>query len=226
VNSLVPAAMFQIQYGDWASGETLFQSLAQTLFESSQQPLPTWFIPALHALGVHYLKTERPMEAVNLAQTVIERAGSFEDPHNVQRLFYGLIAKVYLHTGEFEEALKILASVHPVDTLEMISEGNPWVEVLELWADIARIHVLKEDYPRAIAAYETLAYSLGALIVNPRFADTSRKRFYWLQQQTIAVHEMVSVWLEIGDKKIRDPFEARVANAILQLKANLFLSME
>ena len=226
VNSLVPAAMFQIQYGDSASGEILFQSLAQTLFESSQQPLPGWFIPALHAVGVHYLKTQRPMEAVNLAQTVIDRAGSFEDSQNVQALFYGLIAKASLHTGKFDEALKILASVHPVDTLEMISGGSSWVEILELWADVARIHVLKEDYPHAIAAYETLAYNLGALVINPRYADTSRKRVYWLKQQTIAVHEMVSVWLEIRDRKVRDTFEARVANAILQLKANLFLSME
>ncbi len=226
VSSLVPAAMFQIQYGDSASGETLFQSLAQTLFKSDKQPLPNWFIPALHALGVHYLKTQRPTNAIELAQMLIERAARFEDAENVRSLFYGLIARAHLHTGRFDDALKILASVHPVDTSEMINGSNLWVEVLELWADVARIHVLKDDYARAFAAYETLAYNLGALVIDPRLADTSRKRVYWLQQQTIAVHEMVSVWLEIGDERVRDPFEARVANAILQLKANLFLSME
>ena len=226
VSWLVPAAMFQIHHGDSANGEILFQSLAQTLFESGKQPLPAWFIPALYALGVHYLKTQRPTNAVELAQMVIERVPRFEDVENVRSLFYGLIARAHLHTGRFDEALKILASVHPVDTLEMVNGGSSWVEILELWADIARIHILKEDYPRAIAAYETLAYNLGALVINPRYADTSRKRVYFLQQQTIAVHEMLSVWLEIRDAKVRDPFEARVANAILQLKANLFLSME
>jgi CHAT domain-containing protein/tetratricopeptide (TPR) repeat protein len=226
VNALVPAAMFQIQYSDSAKGETLFQSLAQTLFESIQQPLPAWFIPALYALGVHYLKTQRPTDAVQLAQMVIERAARFEDAENVHSLFYGLIARAHLHTVRFDEALKVLASVHPVDSLEMINGGSSWIDILELWADIARIHILKEDYPRAIAAYETLAYNLGARVIDPRYADTSRKRVYFLQQQTIAVHEMVSVWLDIKAEKIRDRFEARVANAILQLKANLFLSME
>ncbi len=92
----------------------------------------------------------------------------------------------------------------------------------ELYADIARIHTAQGIFQYARAAYETLVYHLGSLMFGNN-AKTSRKRFDWLQQQIIIVHEMVSVWLGIQETKFRMDLEAEVANALLQLKANLSL---
>jgi CHAT domain-containing protein len=223
---IIPAAMFQIRYADSAKGEELFLSLANTLWQSNEEQLPDWFFVALYALGKHYITTQRSKDAIKLARMVMDRSARFEDQTSINKMLYGLIAKAHLHSGKLDEALNYLNKVYPVDSSEMVSYGGEWADILKLWADIARIHTARGDYLHAFAAYESLAYNLGSFIINARFANTSRKRYYWLQQQTLAVHEMVSAWLEIQNEKMRTKHEAQVANAMLQMKANLFLSIE
>ena len=233
-------AIHKIRHGDQACGEAIMRELflesigrpVPTIFKTEK--LPLWFSVALEALGLHYIATDRPHEAVKLAKVVQKNVHRFENPDDepnatqvVRNAMQGLIAKAFVHKGQLDKALKELSKVHNVETTEFIpNEGRVYVEDLELWIDIARIHVANHDYERAITAYEILAYNLGALISYPPMALTTRKRMYWLYQMAFVVHEMVSVWLTIPGLRIRRLVEAKVANALLQLKGNLFLAIQ
>ena len=233
---LVPAAMYQIHHGDPVRGERLMHSLiAATLGQSisphaGKEQLQDWFLAALRALGMHYIATGRPQEAIELARIVGKRAKRFDKSGWARGVKQGLTARAFVHMGRLEDAMAELAQVFDLEqttfmTYMSLSTDFP-LETVELLGDIARIHAAHRRYDRAMSAYAILAYHLGGYIANWRVADTNRLRFYWLQQQALVVHEMVSVWLTIPDEETRQATVATVANSLLQLKANLFIAME
>ncbi|CAN5663940.1 hypothetical protein BH18ACI4_BH18ACI4_06650 [soil metagenome] len=230
---LVPAAMFQIHHGVEARGEEIMRDLiSATLQETSSttspaKALPLWFPASLNALGMHYIATKRYQDSIELARLIIKEATRFENPKWVTEAMHGLIARALVHMGQLDRALSELAEVFDVEPSTFLGySGDSMIETFELWIDIARIHLASHRYEAGIAAYEILAYQLGAFIADHRTAKTTRLRFYWLQQMAFVVNEMVSVWLSMTDLTARKKIEAQVANALLQSKANLFIAME
>jgi hypothetical protein len=64
---LVPAAMFEIHYGESSRGEAIMQSVMNATLElqhSNDRPLPTSFLAALAALGQHATRTHRFADAI------------------------------------------------------------------------------------------------------------------------------------------------------------------
>ena len=58
------AAMYQVQHGDEPRGEAIMRGLIEAVLvrpssADLSEPVPTWFAGALHALGTHYIATER-----------------------------------------------------------------------------------------------------------------------------------------------------------------------
>jgi CHAT domain-containing protein len=230
---LVPAAMFLIHHGDHARGEKIMRELISVTLQgtnstaSPAEALPMWFPANLNALGMHYIATERYQAAIKLAQLIMKKATRFENSKWVHDSMHGLIARALVHMGQLDSSLKELAEVYDVEPSTFVGyTGDSLIETFELWIDIARIHVANHRYEAGITAYEILAYQLGAFIADWRTAKTTRLRFYWLKQMAFVVHEMVSVWLSITELQTRQAIEAKVANAVLQLKANLFIAME
>ncbi|HEX7312953.1 MAG TPA: CHAT domain-containing protein [Pyrinomonadaceae bacterium] len=230
---LTPAAMFLIHHGDHARGEEIMRELVSvTLQETNptappEEALPTWFLASLNALGMHYIATERYEAAIELARLIMEKTTRFENAKWVHDSMHGLIARALVHMGQLDSALKELVEVHDVEPATFVGyTSDSLIETFELWVDIARIHVANHRHEAGITAYEILAYQLGAFIADWHTAKTTRLRFYWLKQMAFVVHEMVSVWLSLTEPQIRQAIEARVANAVLQLKANLFTAME
>jgi CHAT domain-containing protein/tetratricopeptide (TPR) repeat protein len=222
---LVPAAMYHIYHGVRARGEEIMRRVVSVdlrEYLSTDKEEPTWFYFALHYLGMHYVTTGRPQEAIQLAQ----RIKSSDQPDTVRDAFHhGLMAKAFIQMGQLGRALKELAQVHDVNRPSFDTNPGNTVEILELWIDIARIHVAQGHYELAMDSYVMLAYQLGTLISNTRWAWNVRLRFYWLQQMAFVVHEMVSVWMSIPDMRVRQEYEATVGNALLQLKGNLFIAI-
>jgi len=229
---LVNAAMFHLQHGDQARGEAIMRTLRtdalhphSTHFGTS--PIPTWFAAALHASGMYYIATARTPDATALAYDAIENARRFEEPSLVTDGMHGLAAKAYLDQGNLNAALAELAQVHDVNSPEFV-RYDKYVDptTLELWIDVARIHVAHHRYELAMNAYQSLAYHLGALIVDRSFGNTTRLRMHWLQRMVVVVHEMASAWMEIADPDVRQTIEATVAKALLQVKVNLFVGIQ
>ncbi|HSJ57667.1 MAG TPA: hypothetical protein VLC95_10825, partial [Anaerolineae bacterium] len=185
---LVPAAMYQVHHGDAARGEALMRSLIEaTLSRSSgrradPEPLQVWFLSALRALGMHLITAGRQQEAIDLARLVGRSASRFEGSTWAQEVEHGLAARAFVHVGRLDDALAELDHVFDVEETTFFGYSGP-LETLELKGDIARIHVAHGRYEQAMAAYEILAYHLGAYIADPRVAYTTRLRFSWLQQQ-------------------------------------------
>jgi tetratricopeptide (TPR) repeat protein len=233
---LIPAAMHHVLHGDQARGEALLREwIAAHLGQPSSRRLDSkslepWAYEALHYLGMHYVATGRPRDAINLAQTLEIHRPSAVDARNTRH--HELVARAFLQLGQLDRALEELAHVHAVhspgfDTARGggVESLELWVESLELWIDVARIHAAKHNHDEAIAAYVVLAYSLGALVADHGAAPTVRLRFYWLQQMAVVVHEMVWAWITIGDTQTRSRHETTVGNALLQLKGNLFIAV-
>jgi CHAT domain-containing protein/tetratricopeptide (TPR) repeat protein len=227
---LIPAAMFEIHYGESSRGEAIMQSVMNATLESQHpddRPLPTSFLAALAALGQHATRTHRFADAIELGRRLLQHAGRFDSQEWATWTAHGLIAKALIQRGEFDAALEELAHVHDVNATVFVSLGTGYhTEALEQWIDVARLHMALGRYEQAIAAYDILAAHLGAYIANRNVAVTTRERLYWLQQQTLVVEEMASAWLTITNAASRGATEAVVANALLQLKANLFISIE
>ena len=141
---------------------------------------------------------------------------------------HGLAAKVLLHTGDLEAALAELAQVHPqVNSTSLgLYEVRLDPSTLELWLDIARIHVCRDRTSEAMAAYQTLAYNLGVLVFDRSHGNTTRLRMHWLEKMAFVVHEMASAWLEIAEPKLRSAIEPAIGHALLQLKANLLTAID
>jgi CHAT domain-containing protein len=226
---LLPAAMYHILHGDQTRGEAFMRKwIVENLDppHSNQfrhRPMESWVYEALHYLGMHYISTERPQEAIQLAEKMRPYRPNFVDDKIDLR--HALIARAFLHLRELDRALEELAQVHDVEHPQFSTAKGVEVDILELWIDIARIHAANHHYGKAIAAYRVLAYSLGALIADPGKAPSVRLRFYWLQQMAFVVHEMVSVWIDIPDRRTRQKYEATVGNALMQLKGNLFIAL-
>jgi CHAT domain-containing protein/tetratricopeptide (TPR) repeat protein len=234
---LVPAAMYQIYHGDPARGEALMRILNTTMLggpadhRSRMEPLEVWFLAALRALGLYFASTGRPGEAMELARTVRERADQFRNPCWARDTMHGLAARALVHMGRLDDAMAELTQVldeEQEDPTIHLGEcmGERPVEIMELWGDIARIHFAERRYERAMNAYEILVHHISILIADRHMSDTTRLRFYWLQRQAMVVHEMASAWLMIAGEEARQEVVATVANALLQLKANLFITME
>ncbi|MBA2706921.1 MAG: CHAT domain-containing protein, partial [Gemmatimonadaceae bacterium] len=225
----IPAAMHHVLHGDQARGEAILREWIRTNLEETnshrfrREPLEQWAYEALHYLGMHFIATGRPQEAIQLAEKVNRYKPESADEQN--GMYHGLVARAFLGLGQLDRALEELARVHDVESPQFSKVEGAKLEILDLWIDIARIHVAKQDYEKAMAAYVALAYNLGGLIADPRAAPTVRWRFYWLQQMTFVVHEMISVWMIIADAQTRQMFEATVGNALLQLKGNLFVAL-
>ena len=229
---LVHASMHDLRHGDAALGEAVMLKMlgfhiGRPLASfAASGPLPAYFFTALVALVAHRIAAARIDEAIALARTVSDNAERFADPEPIRAAMHGLVAKAHVRAGRLDDALGELSQVHDIDRTEFIRyDGGALVENLELWIDIARIHAANRQHAQAITAYEILAYNLGSLIVG-KDSDTMRLRFYWLQQMASVVHEMASFFLVIDDPGDRCAAEPRVANALLQLKANLFLALE
>ena len=107
-----------------------------------------------------------------------------------------------------DDALAELAQVFDVEQKDptIYGEDRP-VEILELWGDIAHIHVAERRYELAMSAYEILVHHISVFIADRHMSDTNRLRFYWLQQQALVVHEMASAWLTIPDEEARQAVE-------------------
>ena len=229
---LVHASMHDLRHGDAALGEaTMLKMLSYHIGRplasfAASGPLPAYFCTALVALVTHRIAATRIDEAIALARTVSDNAERYANPEPVRAAMHGLIANAHVRAGRLDDALGELAQVHDVDRTEFVQyDGGALVENLELWIDIARIHAANRHHAQAITAYEILAYNLGSLIAG-KDSDTMRLRFYWLQQMASVVHEMASFFLVIDDPGDRRAAEPRVANVLLQLKANLFLALE
>ena len=140
---------------------------------------------------------------------------------------HGLTARAHLNDGDLEAALAALGQVHDVNSRKAVLYGV-YVDptTLELWLDIARIHVARHRFEQGFKAYLSLAYSMGGLIADRNYGNTSRLRMYWLERMVFVVHEMTSVWLNITDEDVRLATEEHVAHALLQIKVNLFLAVE
>ena len=229
---LAHAAMYDLQHGDQSRGEAIMRTLRadalqvhSAYFGSTQIAL--WFAGALHAFGMHYIATSRALDAKALADDVIDNVDRFEKPELVSHAMHGLAAKAYLDLGDLDAALGELAHVHDISATEIVGY-DAYVDpsTLELWLDIARIHVAHQRYQLAMNAYETLAYNLGALIVDRNRGNTTRLRTHWLGRMAFVVQEMASVWLGIANADSRQAFEATVAKALIQVKANLFVAIE
>ena len=224
---LLPAAMYHLDHGDQQLCESVMRGL-QTLLSSGDEELPPYFAFGLHGLGRHYLANRRLDDAITLARLVMAQAQRFGDEASQLRsLMYGLIARAALLRGDFEDALAQIGKVFDLDPSVPVALGRGWLaENLELWLLVARIRAHRGDFVGAASAYETLAQALGTIAADWQFAKTARIRVAWVRQQADVVHELVSVWMTIDDPAARQAIDLKVANALLQLKANLFLATE
>jgi hypothetical protein len=88
---------------------------------------------------------------------------------------------------------------------------------LEIWLDIARIHAAGHRYQLAMNAYETLAYNLGALIVDRNYGNTTRlARTGWGGWHSSS-RDGVSV-VGYRERRYASSFQATVAKALIQLR--------
>ena len=226
---LIPAAMYHVLHGNQARGEAILREWIGANLKKQRQahrePLEDWAYQALHYLGMHYIATGRPQEAIQLSEKVNPYRPNLLKEKNF--LHHKLVARAFLQLEQLDRALEELAQVHDVESPQFRNTASTpdAVEILELWIDIARIHAAKQNYDDAMAAYVVLAYSLGAFVADPGRAPSVRLRFYWLQRMAFVVHEMVSVWITIADTQTRHVHEATVGNALLQLKGDLFIAM-
>ena len=227
---IVHVAMFHVLRGDAARGEAIMRPVISALLggppsAARAAPVPIYLYTALHSLAMHLIEAGRFQEALDLGWLVLHQLDRFEASRWVHDGTRGWMARAYTHMGQLDQALEELSAVYDVETTDFVS--FPQVgQTIGLWIDIARIHTAHHRYERAIVAYEILAYHLGTLVGGREPADTTRLRFYWLQHMALVVHEMASVWLTIPDRQARQAFEAQVGNALLQLKANLFVAIE
>ena len=160
-----------------------------------------------------------------LMMTHAERFG--EAAGELRNQTHGLIARGALREGDFDSALEEIGKVHDLNPEHRVAHGiGSFVENLELWRDVARIRAHRGDYVGAAGAYETLAQALGVYAADGRTGKTARERMAWVGQQADVVHELASVWLTIDDVEARHAIDATVVNALLQLKANVFLANE
>ena len=224
---VMPAAMYNLHYGDPQLGEAVMLKL-QSLLGSGSQTLPSYFAAGLLGLGNFYLARHRRDDAVALARLVMTHVERFgEVAGELRNQMHGLIARAALRAGDFDSALEEIGNVYDLNPDHPVSYGTEsFVENLELWRDVARIRAHRGDYVGAASAYETLAQALGVYAADGRTGKTARERMSWIGQQANVVHELASVWLTIDDPAARHAIDATVVNALLQLKANLFLANE
>ena len=227
LDTLMPAAMYQLHHGDSQLGEAVMVKL-QSLLGSGRQKLPGYLATGLVGLANFYLARHRREDAVALARRVMAHAQRFGDVDGeLRNVMHGLIARAALRAGEFDSALEEIGKVYDLTPDHPVSYGtDSWVENLELWRDVARIRAHRGDHAGAASAYETLAHALGVYVADGRTGKTARMRLAWVGQQADVVHELVSVWLTIDDPAVRHALEATIVNALLQLKANVFLANE
>ncbi|RPI20517.1 MAG: CHAT domain-containing protein [Acidobacteria bacterium] len=224
---LLPAAMYHLYHGDQQVAESVLRGL-QTLLSSGREELPPFFAGGLYGLARHYLDSGRLDDAIPLAHLMMTNAERFGDfASELRYLAHGLIARVALLRGDFEDALTEIGNVFDLNPAVQVAYGpGMFVDNLELWLDVARIRAHRADFIGAAAAYETLAQALGTYSADSENGKTARARLAWVRQQADVVHELVSVWLTIDDPSARQAIDLKVANALLQLKANLFLAAQ
>jgi tetratricopeptide (TPR) repeat protein len=222
---LMPAAMYNLHYGDSQLGEAVMVKL-QSLLGPGTQDLPGYFAAGLLGLGNFYLARHRRDDAVALARLVMAHVERFgEVAGELRNQTHGLIARAALRAGDFDSALEEIGEVYNLNPEHRVSYGiGSFVENLALWRDVGRIRAHRGDYVGAASAYETLAQALGVYAADGRTGKTARMRMAWIGQQSDVVHELVSVWLTIDDAAARHAIDATVVNALLQLKANVFLA--
>jgi CHAT domain-containing protein/tetratricopeptide (TPR) repeat protein len=231
-SGLAHAAMYHLQHGDQARGEAIMDALrTEALLPRSRYfpaaRIPIWFAATLHGLGVHYIAIGRAQDAKTLAAGIIASADRFEKPALARHAMHGLAARAHIDQGNLDAALRQLSQVHDVNIrkpVRYIEYVDP--TTLELWLDVARIHVANRQFALAFNAYRTLADNLGGLIVDQNYGKTTRQRMHWLQRVVVVVHEMASVWLNIDDRNVRRRTEAVLALALLQIKVYLFVGIE
>lgn len=219
---LLPAAMYHLYHGDPQLGEAVMLKL-QSLLTSGSRDLPAYFAAGLCGLGNFYLAQHRRDDAVALARLMMAHVKRFGDfAEELRNQMHGLIARAALRGGDFDSALEEIAKVYDLNPEHRVAHGTEsFVDTLELWRDVARIRVHRGDFVGAAIAYETLAQALGVWAAHAR---TARIRMAWVGEQADVVHELVSVWLTINDPAARQAIDVTVANALLQLKANVFLA--
>ena len=224
---LLPAGMYHLYHGDPQLGEAVMLKL-QSLLSSGSQDLPGYFAAGLCGLGNFYLAQHRQEDAVALARLMMAHVKRFgDDADELRNQMHGLIARAALRDADFDSALEEIGKVYDLNPEHRMSYGiESFVDNLELWRDVARIRVHRGDFVGAAIAYETLAQALGVYAVDWRNGKTARIRMAWVGQQADVVHELVSVWLTIDDPAARHAIDITVANALLQLKANVFLANE
>jgi CHAT domain-containing protein/tetratricopeptide (TPR) repeat protein len=225
LSHLMPAAMYHLHYGDPQLGEAVMLKL-QSLLGSGSEELPGYLAAGLLGLGNLHLAQHRRDDAVALAQLVMAHAERFgEVAGELRNQMHGLIARAALHAGDFDSALEEIGKVYDLNPDHRVSYGTEsFVENLELWRDVARIRAHRGDYVGAARAYETLAQALGVYAADGQTGKTARMRMAWIERQSDVVHELVSVWLTIDDAAAKHAIDATVVNALLQLKANVFLA--
>jgi CHAT domain-containing protein/tetratricopeptide (TPR) repeat protein len=231
-NGLAYAALYHLQHRDHARGEAIMRSLHADVLQTNSMyfgtsPIPLRFAAALHALGMHYIATGRAPDAIVLARDVVVHANRFERPDDACQAMHGLAAKAYLDQRNLDAALAALDQIHDVNATRWpVYDEHIDQTTLELWLDVARIHVARHRYGAAMIAYQILASYLGARIADRDQGNTTRLRMHWLERMAFVVHEMASVWLNIASADERRPIERVVATALLQVKTNLFTAIE
>ena len=227
LSHLLPAAMYHLYHGDPHLGEDVMVRL-QSLLKSGSRDLPGYFAAGLCGLGTFYIAQHRRDDAVALARLMMAHVKRFgENANELRNQMHGLIARAALLDGDFDSALEEIAEVYDLNPEHRVVHGTEsFVDNLELWRDVARIRAHRGDFVGAACAYETLAQALGVYAADWRQGKTARMRMAWVGQQADVVHELVSVWLTVDDPAARQAIDVTVANALLQLKANIFLSTE
>lgn len=220
------AAMYALTHGDEARGlEVLSAHLA--LVTDGEGDFDPWFGVSIHGVGLHYLATGRPEAAIALADSMAGHAARFgaDGANWFAKRMHGLKARAYLLQQRFDAALDEIRQVFDIDAAENFSFGHSLrLEDVELWLDVARIHVHRQAYGRASIAYQFAAWAYGERSAGDSLTRTARMRIVWIERQAAVVHEMASLWLDLAQRPERDEVQQRVANALLQLKTNLYQS--
>lgn len=215
--------MFELENGDVQLGESIIRSLLPMIRSRSKILLPVRIFVGFCGLARFYLRNSRAEDAVQLVRTIKRRTDRFETSADMKDICSGYIARGLARLGRPQEALT---------EMETAIGTGPWPSYLdrsvdhrELWLHLARLHVHLGNYAKAIDAYCAVARSIGGASAELHLATNTKQRMYWIEQQTLVVHELVSVWLSISDEDVRRVHEHQVANALLQLKANMFLAL-
>ena len=219
------AAMYLLDHGDEARGlEVLKAQIA--LVPGGGHELGDWFGVSIYGVGLHWLATGQPELAIALADSMAGHEARFGtgDTTWFRNRMHGLKARAFVLQQRFDEALEEIGQVFDIDADENVRFAGLSLEDTELWLEVARIRVHLREYRSAAVAYQFAAWAYGERSADDVRARTARARMVWIERQAAVVHELASVWIDLKDGPDAVQVQRQLANALMQLKTNLYLS--